>query len=367
MDARDVKFLNAFLHIPGIGGETLRVLKKHFGAFEAAWRTPDTAIAALEISPAHIQKICEDRSRIDPDQLLRQLIHEHIWIVTEEDNEYPRVLTEIPYPPFALYGQGNHFLQELIASASCALGVVGTRRATRYGLEVAEKLVQELVGAHAVIISGLATGIDTKAHTTTLDNKGKTIAVLGSGIDRPSLFPSENIRLKDKIAASQGAVISEHPPGTHARKEFFPQRNRIISGLARGVVVVEAREKSGALITARFALEQNREVFAVPGSILSPTSLGTHKLIQEGAKLVTSAEDILQELGIEYKKESRAKNHAELDPRQSFLLALLEEPVSVDMIKEKTGFDTPYIITSLSLLELKGLIKNMGGDVYQKI
>ena len=365
MDARDIKFLNAFLHIPHVGGGTARLLKKHFTTFEAAWNASDFARLA-SLSP-RTQDALKSRVRIDPDKAARELIRENIWVITEEDEQYPAILREIPYPPFALFGQGNHECKDMFSTAPFALGIVGTRRPTRYGIEMTEKIASEIAAYGGVVISGLASGIDTAAHRATLDNKGKTIAVLGSGIDRPSLFPKENIRLADKIIASGGTILSEYPPGARARKEYFPQRNRIISGLSQGVLVVEAREKSGALITARFALDQNREVFAIPGSILSPTSQGPHRLIQEGAKLVTSAKDILEEFGIDAAEESTKTFSGALAEKEESLLLLLEEPLGVDMLKQKNASDTASLLATLSLLELKGLIKNLGGDVYQKI
>ena len=245
-----------------------------------------------------------------------------------------------------------------------SLAIVGTRRPTSYGMEVAEKLSRELVEAGATIVSGLAMGIDGRAHEAAVDAKGTTIAVLGSGLDDMSLFPPEHRGLARRIVESGNALVSEYAPGTPAVKEHFPARNRIISGLSRGVIVVEARERSGALITARFALEQNRDVFAVPGSMFSPTSAGPHALIREGAKIVRTAQDILEEFGIEY--TNSAQGGAPIEEKEKLLLELLEEPLSVDLIKEKTGMETAAIVATLSLLELKGHIRNFG-DRYQKI
>ena len=217
-------------------------------------------------------------------------------------------------------------------------------------------------------MSGLATGIDTAAHKAALDAGGATIAVLGSGADDASIFPAENCGLARRIAASGGAVISEYPPGEHARKAYFPQRNRIIAGLAAGTVVVEAREKSGALITARFALDANREVFAVPGPAFSPTSHGPHALIKQGAKLAASAQDILEELGsASYTQETDARTRDNLSKEEITLLTLLDDPRSVSELKIHTAFETSTIIAALSLLELKGLVRNTAIDTYQKI
>jgi DNA processing protein len=216
-----------------------------------------------------------------------------------------------------------------------------------------------------IITSGLALGIDTKAHQTALDSEGSTIAVVGSGLDDSVLFPHENRKLMHRIIDSGGTMLSEYPPFTKARREYFPMRNRILSGLSRGVVVIEAREKSGALITARFALEQNREVFAVPGSIFSPTSSGPNALIREGAKLTMSAKDILDEFGILYQDEARQR--ADVGEVEQTLLVLLEEAHSVDEMKRKLEMQTAEILATLSLLELKGLVRVLGSDIYQKV
>ncbi|OGZ98444.1 MAG: DNA protecting protein DprA [Candidatus Sungbacteria bacterium RIFCSPHIGHO2_02_FULL_47_11] len=396
----DIKFLNAFNAIPGVGPATLRILKERFTTYEDAWRASDSALSAINLQQQAYLSITWKRPSINPDKEMGRLVKENIWMITEEDPSYPLLLKEIPNPPVTLYGKGNPLLTPLemrngavqVSNKEVAehlspaisvlhksltgltktesksiLAVVGTRRPTSYGLEATEMLVQEIASLGLTIVSGLATGIDARAHAATLDAGGHTIAVLGSGVDQNSIFPSENRGLARRIEESGGAVISEYAPGTPAIKEHFPQRNRIISGLAQGTLVIEARERSGALITARFALEQNRDVFALPGSIFSPHAAGTHKLIQEGAKLITSVADILEGLGIDYTKKKEHIARESLTTNEQTILNLLEEPIGVDFLKEKTELATPTIIASLSMLELKGLIKNMEGDTYQKI
>lgn len=361
--ANDLKFLNAWNSIPGIGPATLRLLKNSFGTLEAAWLASEAALAETGISPLILQAISWKRPSLHPDREMGKLIRESIWIITEDDENFPACLKEIPSPPLLLYGRGD---LRLLATGTL-LAVVGTRRPTAYGLEAAEAITRDLAAMGITIVSGLASGIDAQAHQAALDEKGKTIAVLGSGLDYHSVFPAENRGLARRIAEASGLVISEYAPGTPARKENFPQRNRIISGVSPGVLVVEARERSGALLTARLALEQNREVFAIPGSIFSSTSYGTNSLIQQGAKLVRSAADILEELGIEYTKEKEKTLREGLEENERMIYQLLEEPLSLDTIKEKTGLSTAIIITSLSLLELKGAVRNLGQDTYQKI
>lgn len=363
MEIGEVKFLNAWNAIPGVGAATLRVLKNHFGSFERAWRAGETAYESAHLDPQAIAAIRERKKTIDPDREIQKLSRGDIWMITEEDATYPPILKEIPVPPIMLYGHGS---RELLAQKIC-VAVVGTRRPTPYGLDATETMVSALAGAGLAIVSGLATGIDTKAHTVALAKKGHTIAVLGSGIDGASIFPPQNRGLAERIAGSGGAVISEYAPGTPAVKEHFPLRNRIISGLSRGTLVVEARERSGALITARYALEQNRDVFAVPGSIFSATSAGPLALIREGALAVTSGAHILDALGIDPAAATRDTTNQNLGNQEKTLLALLETPESVDAIKEKTGLATAAIMASLSLLELKGYVRHCGGDTFQRI
>ncbi len=362
---QDLKFLNVLNSIPGIGPVTLRSLKNHFGSFETAWRAPETDLAASGIRKLELQTILWKRPSLHPDREMEKLIRGNIWLISEDDENFPAELHEIPQPPVVIYGRGN--LQSIWRrEPNTMIAVVGTRIPTHYGLEATEKIVHGLARAGVTIVSGLAMGIDTRAHEAAIDVKGKTIAVLGCGVDHDSVFPPENRGLVRRITEGEGAVISEYAPGTPATKDHFPARNRIISGLARGVLVVEAREKSGALITARLALEQNRDVFAVPGSIFTTTSAGPHRLIQQGAKLVMRAEDILEELGMNYTREEAARADGLFDEKEKALLELLEEPAGIDLIKEKTGWETAAIVASLSMLELHGRIRSLGGDTYQK-
>lgn len=360
---RDLKFLNAWNSIPGIGPATIRHLQSSFGTLEAAWLADNAALAEAGISDLALQAISWKRPSLHPDREMEKLVRENIWLITETDENFPALLKEIPSPPLFLYGKGDP--RKL--SALPVLGVVGTRRPTAYGREAAQTLVHELVGAGLAIASGLVWGIDAQAHEATLDAQGTTIAVLGSGVDQNSLFPAEHRGLARRIIEEGGAVICEYAPGTPGLKGHFPARNRIISGLALGVLVIEARERSGSLITARLALEQNREVFALPGPIFSSTSRGSNLLIQRGAKLVQSAADILEELGMEYTEEKEKVLREGLEENERIIYQLLEEPLSVDALKEKTGLPTAAIVTSLSLLELKGAVRNLGQDTYQKI
>ena len=357
----DVKYLHALASIPSVTGKTLRILAAYFSSFEEAWRADEGDFQRAGLDEKTITAISWKRPSLDPDREMETLVRKSIWLIRETDSDYPLLLAQIPNPPFILYGTGRATLFE----SQIPLGVVGSRKPTSYGIQATETITETLARAGACIISGLALGIDAIAHRTAVEAGGATIAVLGSGIDNESLYPPSNQGLARRITESGGAVISEYPPGTPALKEHFPARNRIISGLSKGILVVEAQEKSGALITARFALEQNRDVFAVPGSIFSLSSKGTNALIQEGAKLVSCGEDILKEYGIEYTTNTGSLEP--LDETEERILVVLAESRTVDDIKALTGLDTPAIIASVSLLEMKGRIRAIEGERYERI
>lgn len=370
----ELKYLNALNSIPHIGAVTLRALKERFGSYEAAWRAPEAALAEVAgLGEAKLRSILWKRPSLNPNRELDKLVRNGIWVLTEEDKNYPSFLREISHPPVIIYGRGDSSnIQTAVQHPVFKiLAVVGTRKPTHYGLEAAEKITFWLARAGVIIVSGLAVGIDTRAHEAALDAGGKTVAVLASGVDHNSIYPQENKGLARRIIEKGGTIISEYAPGTPSIKDHFPARNRIIAGLSQGVLVVEARERSGALITARLAIDQNREVFAIPGSIFSLPSVGPNRLIQEGAKAVLSAEDILKELGVDYNynnnnEKEKGSTSENLEKHEKIILGLLEEPLGVDLIKERSGLDTPTIVSSLSILELKGLVRNLGGDTYQK-
>ncbi|TSC69018.1 MAG: DNA processing protein [Parcubacteria group bacterium Gr01-1014_66] len=366
MQEQELISLHAFNHIPGVSSSILRLLKNHLGDFKTAWRQDARAFTKIDIPDSVQQMISAKRPFIDPHQAWDALKNEKIWLVCEEDEEYPKLLHEIPHKPYALYGKGDHNLLSSLTPQICSIAIVGTRRPTRQGIEITNTIARDLACAGCIIISGLAQGIDATAHRGALDAGGKTIGILGSGMDRASFFPQENWQLAERMAAEGGVVLSEHRPGVHARAYHFPQRNRIISGCARGALVVEAREKSGARITARFALEQNRDIFAIPGSPFSPTAFGPNQLIRDGAKLVTSATDILQEYGIVSTRTVHDQQTL-LSPDAILLLPLLEEPTSVDIIKTYTNLAPEVILATLSLLELQGAVRHLGQGMYQKI
>jgi len=288
---------------------------------------------------------------------------ETISVIEKSSSDYPEILKEISGAPKQLFVRGS-----LPKNHEMNFAIVGTRAASEYGKTLAFKIAQELSELGFNIVSGLALGIDTESHLGALEGNGKTIAVVGSAIDDNSIYPVSNLKLVKKIVASGGAVIGEYAPGTKSEIWFFPERNRIISGLSRGVLVVEAPEKSGALITARLALEQNRDVFAIPGSIFSKNSFGTNFLIKNGAKVVTSVDDILEELNLtdlKIKKES-TENNSLAEEEKTVLNIIAKEPIHIDKICETAKMTASQTLSAVSMLEIKGLIKNIGGSKFVK-
>ena len=275
-----------------------------------------------------------------------------------QDENYPKLLKGIKNAPEVIYYRG-----EMKSDENC-FAVVGTRRFSPYGKQVALEMAGDLAEAGLIIVSGLAPGIDTFAHTATVERRKRTIAVLGTGVDEKSIYPQSNLKLAQKILETGGALISEYPPGQRGTQFTFPQRNRIISGLSLGILVVEAKERSGALITAEWARKQKRLVFAVPGPIHSLNSRGCHYLIKQGAKLVERANDILKELNLPY-STSGVGYLTGGTPEENLILEVLKEgPLYIDKIIEKTKLSAQKVASNLAILEIKGKVKNLGANVY---
>ena len=284
---------------------------------------------------------------------------QNISLITPKDKQYPKLLQEIPRPPVTLYVKGSVLLND-----DMAVAIVGTRKVSTYGRRAVEDITRGLVRSNISIISGLALGADAVAHKTAVEMKGKTIAVLACGLD--SVYPASNRRLAEQILETGGALISEFPLGTPPLRHHFPNRNRIISGLALGTIVVEAASESGALITARHALEQNRQVFAVPGSIYSETSQGPHNLIKMGAKLVSSSKDVLDELNLGFLQEQLVseKITGDSEEEQLILDQLSREPMHADQVTKATKLNASKVASTLTILEMKGKVKNLGANQY---
>jgi len=286
------KYFHAFNLVGGIGPIGFKKLLSHFKSLKDAWQSSSAEFARAGLKPSVVREISKRKRQIDPDRELEKVIKQNIGLVTIKDDDYPKLLKEIYAPPAVLYIRGKILPQDKLS-----LGIVGPRKISSYGKQITPLIAADICRMGLTIVSGLAQGVDTIAHQTALENGKRTIAVLGSGIDSRNIYPRSNLHLAERIIQN-GAVISEYPPGTKPLAQNFPQRNRIVSGLCLGIVVIEAGEKSGALITAKNALEQNREVFAVPGSILSPDSIGTNNLIKLGAKLINQTKDIFEELNL---------------------------------------------------------------------
>ncbi len=302
----------------------------------------------------------------ESEKLADEVYGKGINVVTIKEREYPDNLRNIYDPPVVLYVKGS------LNGCKNRIAIVGSRHPSSYGLKVAEKLAYELSGLGLTVVSGLASGIDGAAHSGALRNSGKTIAVLGCGVD--IVYPRENRRLYEKISES-GGVVSEYIPGEQPLQYHFPARNRIISGLSYGTIVVEAGEKSGSLITVNYALNQGREVFAVPGNINNINSMGTNRLIREGAKIVTCVYDIIEELEIFIKINDLKPNKSIKDSfntklvdlskdEKTILEQLLKEPLYIDVLVEKTGFDIKELNSLLIMMELKGIIEQTPEKLY---
>ncbi len=357
----DLKYWVALNNFPKFGPVRIKRLKKHFPNMESAFKASANELNRAGIENKLTDEFLAARININPDQLLEQLNQEGINVITIENKNYPKLLSEIYDPPQLLYYKGQLETQD-----EFALAVVGTRKYTNYGKQVAEQIVKDLALNNLTIVSGLALGIDALSHLAALEVKGRTIAILGSGLDKQSIYPSANRYLADKIIASGGAVISEFPLGTPPLKHHFPQRNRIISGLSLGTLVIEAGEKSGALITASHALEQNREVFTVPGSIYSPASAGPNQLIKLGAKTVTSAADIIETLDLAQVTAyiDNKKIIPESAEEEKIISHLTHEPAHINELVRLTKLDTGIINSTLTIMEMKGMIRNLGGMQY---
>jgi len=354
-----VKYWVGFNMVRGIGPARLQALLNRFGDAQTAWNAPPFELARTELGRAPLQNLLKLRAEIDLDAELRRLEDAGVQVLTTQDDGYPRLLRQIDQPPPVLYVKGS-----LRPEDEWAVAIVGTRHTKASGVEMTRYLAGDLARNRITVVSGLARGIDSEAHRSALDAGGRTIAVLGSGID--VIYPFENAALAKDIAAS-GALVSEFALGTKPERCNFPARNRIISGLSLGTLVAQAGESSGALITARFALDQGREVFAVPGSPLDRGYSGTNRLIQQGeAKLVVRAQDVLEELNlsmISQQAEMRAVV-PENETEAVLLQHLSEEPVHVDDLRRASGLPIAQVSATLALLELKGLVRQTGGMQY---
>jgi DNA processing protein len=347
----------AFTRIPRIGTMRVARLEAYFATMAEAWRAGPSDLRAAGLDQATVSSILEERSKIDPLNELDLVGKAGVKAYTWNDPEYPPRLKEIDDKPPVLFVRG-----ELIPDDEWAVAIVGTRRASPYGRQAAEHFSTDLARQGITVVSGLARGVDGVAHRSALAIGGRTIGVVASGLD--IIYPPEHAKLAVEVT-QHGALVSEYPLGTKPRADYFPRRNRILSGISLGVLIVEGDEDSGSLITARAALDQNREVFAVPGSIYSPTHRGANKLIQKGeAKLVTRTEDILEELNLTMTtapEQLELREVAPDDPTEARLLKVLtNQPSHIDDVQRASGMPIASVSSALALLELKGLVRQVG-------
>jgi DNA processing protein len=349
-----------FSLVPEIGPRRVEQLLGYFGDLGRAWHASETTLRHSGLEAAPLKSLLHMRSRLDLTAQFTRIHQAGAQFITRADAAYPQPLASLPDAPLVLYVKGD-----LTEADSRALAIVGTRKATVYGRDVAGHFARELARQGFTIVSGLAHGIDAAAHRAAIECGGRTIAVVGTGID--VVYPSDHRSLAQDIS-QHGAIISEFPLGTRPDRHNFPRRNRIISGLSLGVLVAEAPEQSGALITTTIAAEQGREVFAVPGSIFGPASAGCHRLIQDGAKLVMSAEDVLDELDIVHRQVETRNVTEKIAPASAVEAQMLgflnTDGVHVDDIVRRSGLPVAVVSSTLTLLELKGMARSVGPMQY---
>jgi DNA processing protein len=355
------KYWVGFNLIKGIGAVRMQGLVAYFGDLETAWKADPAELTEAGLGAKLVEKVIGARTQVDLEQVWAKIEAQGIKIHTWADENYPSRLREIDQPPPVLYIRGEYLEDDLFAVA-----LVGTRKVTPYGRQVTEEIASFLAANGISVISGLARGVDAIAHQTALKAGGRTIAVLGSGVDK--IYPPEHRGLAEQMMG-RGGIISDYAVGTPPDASNFPPRNRIISGLSLAVVVIEAAETSGALITAEFAAEQGREVFAVPGSIYAPQSKGTNRLIQKGAQPLVTPADLMQALDLtRMDSQKAARKILPTDETEARLLNVLSsEPLHVDDIRSRTDLPIEKVSAALVLMELKGMVKQVGGMNYVSV
>lgn len=357
------KFWIAFSAIEETDSTFIHRLYTYFGDIEEAFNANRHDLEQIDgLSVKRAETFLRERDKIDPDKALAAVEDRGINYVTLEDDRYPKMLKQISDPPAVLYYKGELFDCNLEKT----LAVVGSRKSSYHAKEAVSKILSQLNGTDICIVSGLAAGIDTSAHTAALENNLKTIGVIASGFD--FIYPTSNKHLYEKIENGSGAVVTEYYPTFQPLKFRFPQRNRIVSGLSYGTLVAEASLKSGALITANLTLEQGRELMCIPGLISNPNTEGIYKLLKNGATLVTEAQDILEALNWEVKPAEQLKiDLSGLSEIEEKILNSIEvEEKNLDEIMAETGIDVDNLLINLTTMELKGIIKQVTGDRYKR-
>lgn len=344
--------------IKGIGAVRLQALLDHFGDLSLAWRASTAELESAGLSPKIIENLTQIRQQVDLQRFYSDIEKKGIQVLTWQDETYPARLKEINQPPPVLYMRGSYELED-----AWAVAVVGTRHITAYGRQVAEETASFLGNHGITVVSGLARGVDSVAHTAAIHSGGRSIAILGCGVDK--IYPPENCQLSEKLIEA-GCLLSDYAPGTPPDSANFPPRNRIISGLSLATVIIEAGMESGAMITAAFAADQGREVFAVPGNIHAPQSAGTNHLIQEGARPLLDPHEILSVLELTCVEEKKATRRSlPADPTEARLLSEMGlEPLHADELSTRLEIPIEMISATLTVMELKGMVRQVGGMSY---
>lgn len=356
-----MKYLNTLNKINGLGSQRMRALLNFFGTSEKIWNASPDELRAAHIGEKITEKIIAGRENINPDEEWEKLQKENIRMITLDSPDYPRLLKETPQAPYIIYMRGDIDL-----NSAPMISIVGSRKHTSYGAQAASTFAKDLAAAGITVVSGMAIGIDAIAHRGALNAGGKTIAVLGGSLDDKNIYPRVNFNLSREIINS-GALISDYPIETPAGLPGnFPARNRIIAGLSLGTLIVEAGEESGTLITADCSLEFNRDVFAIPGSIFSAQSIGTNNLIRKGAKIVTGVKDILEELNLDGARDKAPAipKIPETKEEEILLKILSTEPIHIDNLSKMSKLGAVSVSSTLTMLEIKGWTKNIGGQNY---
>jgi DNA processing protein len=347
--------------VKGIGAARTRTLLDHFGTLEMAWKADKQQLIEAGLGERIIDNLLQVRRQVDLERIWADIEVKGIKVITVQEDGYPRRLKEIDLPPPVLFIRGEIRLDD-----DWAVGIVGTRRMTAYGRQVAEELAEFLAHHGVTVVSGLARGVDAISHQAAIKAEGRTYAILGCGVD--VVYPPEHRTLAEEIT-QHGALISEFPVGTAPDSNNFPPRNRIISGLSQAIVVIEAGETSGALITAAFAADQGKDVFAVPGYIHALQSKGTNRLIRDGARPLLKVEDVLEVLNLEQIQEYRqARLEFPLDESEKKVVDVLgEDSMHVDEIQVKSGMSIDKVSSTLVMMELKGMVRQTGGMSYMLV
>jgi DNA processing protein len=356
-----LRYWLGFNLVTGIGPIRLRALIDFFGDIETAWQAPSSALREARLDRRALRNLIQARKTLDLDREIRKIEEAGVHVLTWESQDYPTLLSQLPDAPPVLFVKG-----EIVALDEWSVAMVGTRKASAYGREVAYRLGAELARNGVTVVSGMARGVDGVSHQAALDAGGRTIAVLGSGVD--VIYPAEHRKLAERIVA-QGALVSDYALGTRPEAMNFPPRNRIISGLSLGTIVVEAGHRSGALITADFALDQGREVFAVPGSILSPNSAGCNRLLRDGAHIVTEICDVLEVLRLDNVQEKREARMVlpENATEAAVYETLSSEPCHLDRVVRASGLPAEVVSSTLVMMELKGMVRQTAPLQYVRL